>query len=134
MSSSVLIVEYEQRSLDTLVRLFEARDCEVLTADHADLALSLCRQRNINLVVSRVVFRNGTSGIEFAAELRRSGIPVILFSPFSEAILRRLPGFPPADIPVVTDIRHRFGHLVAMAESMGIGRQDCGLERPASYS
>jgi DNA-binding response OmpR family regulator len=87
--------------------------------DTADAALRYCGITQVDLVISRVVFRYGINGVELAQRLRSMASPpsVLLVTTYQAERLRKIPGFPLPGVPVlrkpiVTD------ELVKMVSSM----------------
>jgi DNA-binding response OmpR family regulator len=73
------------------------------TVDTADAALRFCGINSVNLVISRVLFRYGITGVELAHRLESLAQPprVLLITNFANDLLRKIPGFPPAGVPVL---------------------------------
>jgi CheY-like chemotaxis protein len=73
------------------------------TVDTADAALRFCGINRVTLVISRVVFRYGITGVELAQRLQSMATPphVVLVTTYQADRLRRIPGFPPPGVPVL---------------------------------
>ena len=71
--------------------------------DTADAALRYCGINSVTLVISRVVFRYGITGVELAQRLQSMATPpaVVLITTYQADRLRNIPGFPPAGVPVL---------------------------------
>jgi class 3 adenylate cyclase len=73
------------------------------TVDTADAALRFCGINCVNLVISRVLFRYGISGVELAQRLQALATPpgLILITGFHNDLLQKIPGFPPPGVPLL---------------------------------
>jgi CheY-like chemotaxis protein len=73
------------------------------TVDTADAALRFCGINRVTLVISRVVFRYGMTGVELAQRLQSMATPphVVLITTYQADRLRRIAGFPPPGAPVL---------------------------------
>jgi DNA-binding response OmpR family regulator len=71
--------------------------------DTADAALRFCGINQVDLVITRIVFRYGITGVELAGKLRSLASPpeVLMVTAFQADRLRKIPGFPPPGIPVL---------------------------------
>src|SRR5690349_16013309 len=97
-----LIVVAEFDRADELISPLRA-DYRVEVAATGDAALKICRKCQVDLVISRVVFREGLNGIDLIEELARLNVPpkMLLVTPFRLNILRVVPGFPPKGVPLL---------------------------------
>jgi DNA-binding response OmpR family regulator len=73
------------------------------TVDTGDAALRFCGITAVTLVISRVMFRYGMTGVELAGRLQSLAAPprVILVTAFHNDKLRTIPGFPVPGVPVL---------------------------------
>jgi DNA-binding response OmpR family regulator len=73
------------------------------TMDTADAALRFCGINKVDLVISRVVFRYGMTGVELAQRLKSMASPpnVVLITTFQSDRLRKIPGYPPPGVTVL---------------------------------
>lgn len=73
------------------------------TVDTADAALRFCGINPVRLVISRVMFRYGMTGVDLAQRLQAMAAPpaVLLITSYRADKLRQIPGFPPAGVPVL---------------------------------
>ena len=88
----ILIVEDQTLLLDTLKDVIGLQpDMKVIgTADDASLAPEMCQKLNPDLVLMDVITKNGSNGIDFAAQIRKempeikivimTGLPEITFA------------------------------------------------------
>jgi len=99
---SCVIVGYDIHGFSSVVDLLDRNGWQVHKVVTAGQALDLCRVQEIHLVISRVVFAEDgrRNGVDLANELR-GRVPVILLTEFSDAILRKIPGYPPIGVPVL---------------------------------
>jgi DNA-binding response OmpR family regulator len=73
------------------------------TMDTADAALRYCGINPVTVVISRVVFRYGITGIELARRLQSMASPpaVVLITTYQADRLQKIPGFPIPGVPVL---------------------------------
>ena len=73
------------------------------TMDTADAALRFCGINRVDLVISRVLFRYGMTGVDLAHRLRSMATPpaVVLVTAYQPDQLRQIPGFPIAGVPLL---------------------------------
>lgn len=102
MPLASVIVGYDIRGFSSVVELLDRNGWQVHKVATASQALHLCRVQKINLVISRVVFAEDgrRNGVDLANELK-GRVPVILLTEFPDAILRKIPGYPPIGVPVL---------------------------------
>jgi DNA-binding response OmpR family regulator len=76
---------------------------QIQTLDTAEAALRFCGINPVSLVISRVVFRYGMTGVELVERLRSLASPphTILITPHRSDRLRRIPGYPPRGVRVL---------------------------------
>jgi len=71
--------------------------------DTADAALRFCGINSVSVVITRVIFRYGMSGVELISRLQLLASPPrsILVSPHRSDSLRKIPGFPPPGVTLI---------------------------------
>jgi DNA-binding response OmpR family regulator len=111
MPASILLAEHLPGAAAGITRLLKQHDHEVRTVLSATEALSAWQERPADIVVSRVTFADSMNGVDLAHRLEASGTPVILFSPFPDDLLQRVPGFATTSALYV-DTRHGYADLV----------------------
>ena len=97
---TIVIAEYDRpEEIAEPLRL----DYRVVIVDSADAAFQVCTTCEVDLVVTRVVFREGMNAVELVDQLAMLPVPprVCLVTPFRLAILNNLPGFPPPGVPIL---------------------------------
>jgi DNA-binding response OmpR family regulator len=99
---SCVIAGFDFRGFSAIVELLNRDGWQVHKVATASQALHLCRVQEINLVISRVVFAEDgrRNGVDLANELG-GRVPIILLTEFPDAILRKIPGYPPIGVPVL---------------------------------
>jgi DNA-binding response OmpR family regulator len=94
MPISVVVAEHLRSSAAVITRLLETNGYAAAAVASAKAALAVCRERSVDIVISRVSFADSMNGVDLAYKLEGSGTFVILFSPFREDLLKqRVPGF-----------------------------------------
>jgi DNA-binding response OmpR family regulator len=73
------------------------------TMDTADAALRYCGINPVTLVISRVFFRYGITGVELAKRLQSMASPpaVVLITTYQTDRLQKIPGYPLPGVPVL---------------------------------
>ena len=71
--------------------------------DTADAAARFCGINKVDLVITRIVFRYGITGIDLAHRLRALASPpaVVLVTTYQADRLRKIPGYPMAGVPML---------------------------------
>jgi DNA-binding response OmpR family regulator len=73
------------------------------TMDTADAALRYCGINPVSVVISRVIFRYGITGVELARRLQSMASPpaVVLITTYRVDRLQKIPGYPVPGVPVL---------------------------------
>ena len=97
-----VIAGYDAADVPPVKALLDRYSCKVQIVPTAREVLRLCQTQEIDLVVSRVVFSEDgrMNGLDLANDLH-GRVPVVLTTEFSDAILDKIPGYPPSDVPVL---------------------------------
>ncbi len=101
MEPLIVIAEYDEPGQLAGPLVQEGFRTEIV--DTADAALRFCGINPVSLVITRVVFRYGISGVELIDRLQALAAPprAIMVTTFRTDRLRKLPGFPPAGVPLL---------------------------------
>ena len=99
---SCVIAGYDAANVPPVKALLDRYGCKVQIVPTAREVLRLCQTQEIDLGVSRVVFSEDgrMNGLDLANDLH-GRVPVVLTTEFSDAILDKIPGYPPSDVPVL---------------------------------
>jgi DNA-binding NtrC family response regulator len=99
---SCVVAGYDAADLPPVKALLDRYGCKAQIVATAREASRLCQTQEIDLVISRVVFAEDgrMNGLDLANDLH-GRIPVVLTTEFSDAILHKIPGYPPIDVPVL---------------------------------
>jgi DNA-binding response OmpR family regulator len=90
---TILAVDDDRWVLETLKDALAIKGYEVLTADHADVALDVLKQRSLDLVLLDLNMP-GKNGFQFYNELSaRQETPVLFVSGCSRSFSPKSPGF-----------------------------------------
>ena len=97
-----VIAGYDAADVPPVKALLDRYGCKIQIVPTAREVLRLCQTQEIGLVVSRVVFSEDgrMNGLDLANDLH-GRVPVVLTTEFSDAILDKIPGYPPSDVPVL---------------------------------
>jgi CheY-like chemotaxis protein len=73
MPISVVVAEHLRSSAAVITRLLETNGYAAAAVASAKAALAVCRERSVDIVISRVSFADSMNGVDLAYKLEGSG-------------------------------------------------------------
>lgn len=101
MGRLILLAEYDEPGQLAGPIVQEGFRTEIV--DTADAALRFCGITPVSLVITRVVFRYGISGVELVDRLKALASPprVVMITSYHTERLLKVAGFPPPGVPLL---------------------------------